>query len=116
MGIIGLLRQALNASMNRNPIGSHSESGHVHRVKWLGESSEVSSLSGIFILNGYAVDVAVFSDTAGFWRIATFDAVNPPLYWADIFFSDEDAWEAFLAAVERDGMETLSGEYQHRYR
>lgn len=77
----------------------------------------VSALSGMFIEDGYSVNVEIFrrrdSDR---WMIETDDGENLPVRWQQTFDSDEDAWQAFLHTVRYETMDALSGRYQVRNR
>ena len=68
-----------------------------------------SKYSGPFIKEGLAVDVQIFYDTKECWKLSTYDGENQPVIWSETFQTELDAWNHFLEAVARDGMEALSG-------
>lgn len=102
---------------NFTPISQNvRDAEYNERVPWFKLEAEVSGLSGMFLAEGYAVDVAIYRRSSSGWRIATYDAVNLPLFWSGEYKRAEDAWSCFIAAVEKDGMPSISGDFQNRSR
>lgn len=67
---------------------------------------EHSRLSGLFTREGVTVEVLIyrFADVADNWSLEVVDQEGGSTVWTESFLSDQAAHNAFLYAVEKDGM------------
>lgn len=67
---------------------------------------EHSPLSGLFTREGITVEVEIyrFAGTSEAWTLEVVDQEGGSTVWTQSFFTDQAAHEAFLRAVEEDGM------------
>ena len=72
---------------------------------------EHSEFSGEFEDNGTTVLVDIFrpAGTQGDWTMEVISQEEDVTTWDEPFATDKDAWEEFLATVERDGIGTFLG-------
>ncbi|MCJ2067983.1 hypothetical protein MKK75_04025 [Methylobacterium sp. J-030] len=73
---------------------------------------EHSPLSGSFSRDGETVDVEIYryAGTQNPWRLVVVDlSSGRPTAWAETFVTDQEAYEAFTAMVEANGMATFVG-------
>jgi len=77
-----------------------------------GRDFEHSPLSGTFRRDGEAVDVEIYryADTQHSWQLAVIDLSSGRCTtWQTTFTTDQEAYDAFTAMVEADGMAPLTG-------
>lgn len=68
-----------------------------------------SSLCGIFIEDGMAVDVQIFRYARqDRWHMEITEGNNAPWRWSGTFQSDKEAWQEFQTAVRRDTLPALA--------
>lgn len=74
---------------------------------------EISPLSGIYIQDSAAVDVRIERrcDQAH-WRLSTAISGGTGEVWPTSFVSDREAWEAFLAVAQTEGMPAVTGDWR----
>ena len=67
---------------------------------------EHSTLSGSFTRDGETVDVEIFrfAGTQDPWELAVVHMSSGTTAWRELFATEQDAYRAFLEAVERDGL------------
>ena len=73
---------------------------------------EHSPLSGTFRCDGEAVDVEIYryAGTQDPWQLVVIDLSSGGcIAWANTFATDQEAYEAFIAMVETDGMTSFAG-------
>ena len=73
---------------------------------------EHSPLSGTFSHAGEQVDVEIYryADTQDPWQLVVVDlSSGRPTAWAETFATDREAYDAFTALVEADGMAPFTG-------
>jgi hypothetical protein len=73
---------------------------------------EHSPLSGTFSCDGEAVDVEIYryAGTQDPWQLAVIDLSSGRCTaWQETFATDREAYEAFTAMVETDGMSSFRG-------
>ena len=73
---------------------------------------EHSPLSGTFRCDGEAVDVEIYryASTQDPWQLVVIDLSSGGcIAWANTFATDQEAYEAFIAMVETDGMTSFAG-------
>ncbi|MDN3569817.1 hypothetical protein [Methylobacterium longum] len=73
---------------------------------------EHSPLSGSFSRGGETVDVEIYRDagTQDPWQLVVVDlSSGRPTAWAQTFATDQEAYAAFTAMVEADGMAPFTG-------
>ncbi|MDO9415586.1 hypothetical protein [Pararhizobium sp.] len=70
---------------------------------------EHSDLSGEFTQDGFTVLVDIFriAGSDGGWSLEVINPDDIVTVWEEPFPSEQDAYEEFLATVERDGMESF---------
>jgi hypothetical protein len=70
---------------------------------------EHSELSGEFTDDGVTVLVDIFrpDGTQGDWKMEVIDQDEGLTVWEEPFATDRDAFDEFLATVERDGIRTF---------
>jgi hypothetical protein len=73
---------------------------------------EQSPLSGSFSRDGETVDIAIcrYAATQDPWRLVVVDLSSGcPTAWVETFATDQEAYAAFTARVEADGMAPFTG-------
>ena len=73
---------------------------------------EHSPLSGTFSRDGEQVDVEIYryAGTQDPWQLVVVDlSSGHPTAWAETFATDQEAYAAFTARVEADGMAPFTG-------
>ena len=67
---------------------------------------EHSTLSGPFTRDGETVDVEIyrFAGTQDPWQLAVVHMASGSTEWQERFATEQDAYRAFMEAVERDGL------------
>lgn len=71
---------------------------------------EYSQYSGTFVGERVAVEIIIRrQDAESEWTLAASADRMPGRSWAETFKTDLDAWNAFITAVERDGIEAVVG-------
>jgi hypothetical protein len=73
---------------------------------------EHSPLSGTFSRDGEQVDVEIYryAGTQDPWQLVVVDlSSGRPTAWAQTFATDQEAYAAFTAMVEADGMAPFTG-------
>ncbi|KQS79949.1 hypothetical protein ASG32_24240 [Methylobacterium sp. Leaf361] len=73
---------------------------------------EHSPLSGSFSRDGEAVDVEIYryAGTRDPWQLVVIDLSSGGCTaWQETFTTDQEAYEAFTATVEADGMASFAG-------
>lgn len=72
---------------------------------------ERSEFSGEFEDDGITVLVDIFrpAGTQSDWKMEVISQDEDVTTWDEPFATDKDAWEEFLATVERDGIGTFLG-------
>ena len=73
---------------------------------------EHSPLSGTFIRDGEQVDVEIYryAGRQDPWQLVVVDlSSGRPTGWAETFSTDEEAYNAFTALVEAEGMAPFTG-------
>lgn len=70
---------------------------------------EHSDYAGEFTANGITVLVDIFrvAGSSGPWSLEVIDQEEGLTVWEEPFPTDKDAYEEFLATVERDGIESF---------
>ncbi len=70
---------------------------------------EHSELSGDFYESGTTVRVDIFRalGTTLDWKMEVVDAADGKTVWEDGFATDRDAFDEFLATIEREGIRTF---------
>ncbi|SFF27707.1 hypothetical protein [Methylobacterium sp. 13MFTsu3.1M2] len=73
---------------------------------------EHSELSGSFSRDGEIVDVEIYryADTRDPWQLVVIDLSSGGCTaWQETFATDQEAYDAFITAVEADGMTMFAG-------
>ena len=70
---------------------------------------EHSDFSGEFTDDGVTVLVDIFrpEGTQGDWQMEVITEEDDVTSWDEPFATDRDAWEEFLATIERDGIQSF---------
>ena len=67
-----------------------------------------SDRSGPFEKDGHTVEVFIYKlENIEGWTLEVVDERNACTVWDDEFATDEDAWLAFMKAIDEEGIESL---------
>ncbi|MDP2751758.1 MAG: hypothetical protein Q8O31_04025 [Rhodocyclaceae bacterium] len=76
-----------------------------------------AQLSGIFMEDALAVNVQIYREhDENEWRMELQDDSAYPVVWKNYFITPEQAWDAFIAVVQTEGMESVFGSMKVRFR
>jgi len=68
----------------------------------------ISDRSGSFLVEGVHVEVNICTlDPAEGWTLEVVNHHGTSTVWEDVFAIEEDAWEAFVGAVNIEGVEAF---------
>ncbi|WP_331376142.1 hypothetical protein [Sinorhizobium chiapasense] len=70
---------------------------------------EFSEFSGEFVDDDVMVVIGIYrqADTNGDWTLEVVDQEGYSTVWEDLFDTDRDAFQEFLATVQRDGIRSF---------
>ena len=75
----------------------------------------MSARSRLFEKDGHHVEVYIYQLAGGsMWTLEVVEPHGAATTWDDKFSSDEDAWNAFVKAIEEEGIEHLVAPIERR--
>jgi hypothetical protein len=78
---------------------------------------EHSSLSGPFTRDGVTVEIEIFriAGTQDLWQLEVIDPNGRPTAWHQQFTTEQEAFEAFAAMMEADGIASFGNQQLKRH-
>ncbi|MCZ4094051.1 MULTISPECIES: hypothetical protein [Sinorhizobium] len=76
---------------------------------------EFSEFSGEFVDDGVMVIIGIYrpAGTNGDWTLEVVDQEGYSTVWDDLFATDREAFEEFLATIQRDGIRSFLDQSIH---